>query len=125
VLGSAELVAFVPSTDLTRSAHFYGEALGLDVGEIDPYACVVRSGATALRITLVESFTPHPFTVLGWSVPDIADSVRVLAGRGVQTVRYEWMDQDQLGIWTAPSGDQIAWFVDPDGNTLSLSQRAG
>jgi predicted enzyme related to lactoylglutathione lyase len=32
------------------------------------------------------------------------------------------MEQDAQGVWTSPSGDRIAWFTDPDGNVLSLTE---
>ena len=75
-----------------------------------------------LRVTSVGEFTPHPFTVLGWETPDIVRDIWKLTEAGVTFERYPGMKQDQLGIWTAPSGGQIAWFKDPDGNTLSLTQ---
>jgi hypothetical protein len=75
-----------------------------------------------LRIARVREFQPQPFTVLGWQVKDIAASIRELARRGVRFERYGFFEQDELGIWRAPGGAQIAWFKDPDGNTLSLTQ---
>jgi hypothetical protein len=74
-----------------------------------------------LRVTPVGGFTAQPFTVAGWTVPDISAAVRALPGRGVRFTVYDGIDQDDLGIWTAPGGDQVAWFTDPDGNTLSLT----
>ena len=32
------------------------------------------------------------------------------------------MNQDSDGVWTTPGGDQVAWFTDPDGHVLSLTQ---
>jgi hypothetical protein len=61
----------------------------------------------------------QPFTVAGWGVPDVAVTVEALTGLGVGFNRYEGLEQDDLGIWTAPGGDRVAWFADPDGNTLS------
>ena len=75
-----------------------------------------------LRVAFVEQLQPQGFTILGWIVADIAATARDLAARGVEFKRYEWMDQDALGIWRSPSGAQVAWFPDPDGNTLSLTQ---
>jgi catechol 2,3-dioxygenase-like lactoylglutathione lyase family enzyme len=122
VHASAELVAFVPSTDLERSRAFYESVLGLRVEEVSPYACVARSGSTTVRITLAQGWTPQPFTVLGWTVEDIRGELVMLRERGVALLRYEGMDQDGDGVWAAPSGAQVAWFTDPDGNVLSLTQ---
>ena len=83
MLGSGDLMAFVPSTDLDRAAAFYGGVLGLEVQQVTPYACVLLAGGTTLRVTKVDGFTPHPFTVLGWVVPDIAGTLDALAQRGV------------------------------------------
>ena len=116
------LIAFVPSTDLTRAREFYEGVLGLEVTGVDPFALVLRSDGVMVRVTQVTELEPRPFTILGWSTGAIADDVARLAGRGVTFVRYEGMDQDELGIWTTPGGDQVAWFTDPDGNTLSFTQ---
>ena len=76
-----------------------------------------------LRVTVVNELTPPPSTALGWEVPKIEDAVARLTEKGLQFERYPNMNLDQLGIWTAPGGSKIAWFRDPDGNTLSLSQQ--
>jgi len=125
VLTGARLVAFVPTTDLTRSHAFYGEALGLRHLETTPFANVYDAGGTTLRITLVDRVAPAPYTVLGWTIPDIAAAMDDLATRGVAFERYEGLDQDAAGVWTAPGGARIAWFRDPDGNVLSLTQMRG
>jgi catechol 2,3-dioxygenase-like lactoylglutathione lyase family enzyme len=122
MLGSAPVIAFVPATALDRSSDFFGGVLGLDVAEISPFACVLTGGGTMIRVTKVAQLRPQPFTVLGWSVTDIAVTVTELTGRGVRFVRYPGMEQDHLGIWTTPGGDQVAWFTDPDQNVLSLTQ---
>jgi catechol 2,3-dioxygenase-like lactoylglutathione lyase family enzyme len=123
MLGSAALIAFLPSRDLDRSRRFF-ESLGLVAEEVTPFACVLRAGATMLRVTKVEALTPHPFTVLGWQVPEMADAVAGLATAGVTFLRFDGVDQDADGVWTTPGGDRVAWFHDPDGNTLSLTQFA-
>jgi catechol 2,3-dioxygenase-like lactoylglutathione lyase family enzyme len=122
MLGSAALVAFAGSADLARSRAFYEARLGLTVAHADERVCVFDCAGTALRVTLVDSVTPAPYTVLGWNVPDAGTAVRGLAARGVEFMRYAALEQDSLGIWDAPSGARVAWFRDPDGNTLSLTQ---
>jgi catechol 2,3-dioxygenase-like lactoylglutathione lyase family enzyme len=122
VLGSAGLVAFVPSSDLAVSRAFYEGVLGLTVVDDSPFAAVLDANGTQLRITAVGDLTPHPFTVLGWQVPDIEAAVRDLGGNGVVFRRFEGMEQDDLGIWQTPGPARVAWFNDPDGNLLSLSQ---
>jgi catechol 2,3-dioxygenase-like lactoylglutathione lyase family enzyme len=124
MLGSASAIAFVPSTDLHRSRQFFAERLGLAVVEVTPFACVLRAGTTMLRVTKVDSLQPQPFTVFGWQVHDIDAAVADLAAAGIPCRRYDGVDQDVAGVWTAPGGDRIAWFHDPDGNTLSLTQFA-
>ena len=99
----AELVAFVPSTDLERAEHFYVGVLGLDAVEVSPYALVVQSGPTLVRVTKVEHLDPQPFTVLGWTVSDVASSLADLVERGVTAERFDGMGQDGYGVWTTPS----------------------
>jgi catechol 2,3-dioxygenase-like lactoylglutathione lyase family enzyme len=122
MLASAAPIAFLPSTDLDRSRQFFGDRLGLAVEEVTPFACVVRVGTTMLRVTKVDELRTQPFTVFGWEVPDIHVVVAGLAAAGITCVRYDGMGQDAAGVWTTPGGDRIAWFRDPDGNTLSLTQ---
>ena len=112
----------MPAVDLERARAFYEGTLGLTVDEVNDFACVLRGGGTMLRVTRVDTLTPQPFTVLGWAVDDIHAIGSALRARGVEFLRFDGMDQDELGIWTAPSGGQILWFHDPDGNTLSLTQ---
>jgi catechol 2,3-dioxygenase-like lactoylglutathione lyase family enzyme len=111
-------IAFAPSTDLARSRAFYADSLSLTVLEETPFALVFPG----IRVTKVDSLTPQPFTILGWQVQDIASTIATLTARGVTFTRYDGMDQDPAGVWTTPSGAKVAWFTDPDGNTLSLTQ---
>ena len=122
MLGSTSAVAFVPSADLDRSRLFFTDSLGLTVEGVTEFACVLRSGETLLRVTKVDDFRPQPFTVLGWQVRDIHAVMAGLAAKGVSFTRYDGMNQDADGVWTTPGGDLVAWFADPDGNTLSLTQ---
>ncbi len=105
-----------------RARAFYEGVLGLTVDEVNGFACVLRGGGTMLRVTKVDELTPQPFTVLGWIVADIHGRVGELTARGVEFLRFDGMDQDPAGVWTAPGGGLIGWFHDPDGNTLSLTQ---
>ncbi|HEY4022160.1 MAG TPA: VOC family protein [Pseudonocardiaceae bacterium] len=119
---AGSMMAFVGVSDLDHAERFYGATLGFDLDDQRPFALVATVGATTLRITAVEQVRAAPYTVLGWTVSDIDATVDLLTLRGVEFTRYEGMDQDARGIWTAPSGARIAWFLDPDGNNLSLTQ---
>jgi catechol 2,3-dioxygenase-like lactoylglutathione lyase family enzyme len=115
-------MAFVGVSDLDRAERFYGETLGLELDDQRPFALVAQVGGTELRITAVEQVRAAPYTVLGWGVADIDATVDLLTLRGIEFTRYEGMEQDERGIWTSPSAARIAWFLDPDGNNLSLTQ---
>jgi catechol 2,3-dioxygenase-like lactoylglutathione lyase family enzyme len=121
MLGGAPLMAFVPVRDLAAARAFYGETLGLRVTDENPFGVAVDAGGTMLRLTQVHNLAPQPFTIAGWQVPDIGAAVDGLVARGVTFARYEGMEQDERGIWTTPGGECVAWFTDPDGNTLSLT----
>ena len=124
MLGSAVPVAFLPSTDLDRARAFFVDALGLALVETNPVACVLRTGSVLLRVTKVEELRPQPFTVFGWAVPDLDGVLLALSLAGVEALRYDGIAQSPDGVWTTPGGDRIAWFHDPDGNVLSLTQFA-
>lgn len=122
MLKSMPIIAFVATTMPERAREFYANTLGLQLLSEDRFALMFDAGGTKLRVTAVKELQPAGFTILGWEVPDIHVAVQALAKRGVQFRRYEGLDQDESGIWTSPSGAQVAWFGDPDGNTLSLTE---
>lgn len=122
-LTAHNLIAFVPTTDPARAKQYYQGTLGLRlVHEELPFALVFDVQGIMLRVTVVKDLRPQPFTVLGWEVPDITAAARALNDRGVAFEHYPGLPQDDLGIWTAPGGAKVAWFKDPDGNNLSVSQ---
>jgi catechol 2,3-dioxygenase-like lactoylglutathione lyase family enzyme len=122
VLADTPFIGFIPVHNLAAVRSFYTQTLELRIVDETPFALVLDAGGTMLRVTPVGQLTPQPFTIAGWTVPDIAWAVNALADSGVEFARYEGVDQDELGIWTAPGGDRVAWFRDPDGNTLSLTE---
>src|SRR4051794_38516052 len=119
-LREASIVSFVGVSDLDAAQQFYGGVLGLALADQRPFALVADTGPTQLRITLVGEVRAAPYTVLGWQVPDLEGEIDRLVGAGVAFNRYDGMEQDDRGIWTAPGGARVAWFHDPDGNNLSL-----
>lgn len=122
LFASYELVAFIATRDPARAKVFYGGTLGLPLIGEDPFALVFDANGTMLRITTVEQVAAPKYTVLGWQVPDITAAAQTLQQTGVKLERYGGMDQDEFGIWKSPNGARVAWFKDPDGNTLSLTQ---
>jgi len=115
-------VAFVPARDLERADQFYVGLLGLTRKSRDDYGLVVEGNGVEVRVAAARDFTPQPFTILGFDVPDVTRTARALAERGVEFRRYPGMEQDAAGIWRSPSGSRIAWFSDPDGNVLSIAE---
>jgi len=123
MLGQAKPVCFVLTSDIARARGFYTDTLGLTETGDDPYAVSYDLAGTLMRLTSVEGHQAGPHTVLGWQVADIAATVDALAEKGIPCAVYEGFGQDARGIWTDPgSGTKIAWFFDPDGNNLSLTQ---
>ena len=120
-LGPAAPIAFVSTTDPARARDFYERVLGLTFVADEGFALVFDLAGTMLRVTRVDELRPQPFTVLGWRVDGIETVVRQLAARGVAFERFPGLELDALGIWSSPSGARIAWFRDPDGNLLSLT----
>ena len=125
MLARFDVMAFVPVSNFEEAKAFYSDVLGLEIVDETPFAIALDANGTSVRLTLVDDFEPQPFTILGWRVPDIARSVIELADAGVAFERFEGMTQDMIGIWTAPDGAKVAWFRDPDGNLLSLTEFAG
>ena len=122
-LGSYNIIGFVTIVDVERAKAFYRDTLGLRlVSEEPPFALVFQANGIMLRLGMGKERPPVQGTVLGWQVPDIAAAVKDLIEAGVSFERYGFMKQDELGIWTSPTGAKVAWFKDPDGNVLSLSE---
>jgi len=125
-LSRYNLVAFVTIVDAERAKAFYRDTLGIPlVSEELPFALVFDANGIMLRLAIVGQCSPNPGTVLGWQVPEIVSAALALERAGVRFERYEYMQQDEMGIWTSPNGAKVAWFKDPDGNVLSISQHAG
>ncbi len=122
VLANSKIIGFVPTTDADRARAFYEEKLGLTFVSDDKFAMVFEVREAILRVVRVKEFTPAPFTVFGWEVDDIDAAVKQLADNGVAFERYDFIQQNEAGIWDTPGGARVAWFKDPDGNVLSVSQ---
>lgn len=121
----SEVIAFVPTRDPAKAREFYEQTLGLQFVKDDRFALVFKAAGISLRIANVSSmpdFKPAPFTILGWRVQNVEKAVRELSARGAVFERFPGMSQNELGIWTSPGGAQVAWFKDPDGNVLSVTE---
>ena len=122
MLGKKSIVTFVATTRPKRARRFYRDVLGLRLIAESPFALEFDANGTMLRVTPVHKAVIAPYTVLGWDVPDIRAIVAGLKKKRVPFKRYAGLEQDKLGIWSSPSGAEVAWFKDPDGNILSLTQ---
>lgn len=123
LLGAAKLMAFAAISDAARAKAFYQDVLGLRFVAEDGFAVVFDSNGVTLRMSIVGKPVIAPYTVLGWMVADVGAKVKELEQNGVKFERYSFLSQDELGVWTAPDGTaRVAWFKDPDGNVLSVSQ---
>jgi catechol 2,3-dioxygenase-like lactoylglutathione lyase family enzyme len=121
MLTASKIVGFLHTTDYEKARAFYEGKLGFAFVSLDRFALALRSGENMVRITKEEHFQPTQGTVLGWEVDDVRAAVLWLKSREVETEKYPFVPDQELGVWDSPSGDQVAWFKDPDGNVLSLS----
>jgi catechol 2,3-dioxygenase-like lactoylglutathione lyase family enzyme len=122
MLKSSNVIAFVATTNAEKARGFYEGNLGLTLLEDNPYALVFDANGVMLRVQKVQLLNPAAHTTLGWNVADIRGTITALTQQGVVFERYARLPQDAAGIWSSPSGAQVAWFKDPDGNVLSLTQ---
>lgn len=123
MLATGKMVGFVPTKDYDKARAFYEGKLGCEFVSLDQYALVMRIGGHMIRIVKLPNYTPLQATILGWEVSDIAAVARWLHERGVETEKYPFVQDRELGVWTAPNGDKVAWFKDPDGNILGVNQQ--
>jgi predicted enzyme related to lactoylglutathione lyase len=124
MLKNAKPIAFIATARPGEAKAFYRDVLRLPLRSEDRFAMIFGLGPGTLRVTPVEALVPAPFTVLGWEVGDIREEAKVLGEFGVAFERFPGLEQDRAGIWTSPAGARVAWFKDPDGNILSLTQPA-
>ena len=122
MLRNSTVVGFVATSMPELSKHFYNKVLGLTLLEESPFAIVFQANNTVIRVQKTEQAHPPPYTTLGWTVKNIAETVHALSAAGVQFEQYDGLEQDNTGLWNTPDGAAIAWFKDPDGNLLSLTQ---
>jgi catechol 2,3-dioxygenase-like lactoylglutathione lyase family enzyme len=122
-LGKYNIIGFVTIVDVERAKAFYRDTLGLTlVREEPPFALVFDANGIMLRLGMGKERAPVTGTVLGWQVPDASAAVQELEQAGVRFEHFDGLKQDSQGIWTAPTGARVAWFKDPDGNILSISE---
>ena len=124
MLASMNMMGFILTKDYDKSRAFYEGSLGFKFESLDQFALVMQAGKSMIRIVKVPTFTPLQSTVLGWQVGDIEAIVDWLTKRGVAFEKYPFVQDKERGIWTTPDGSKVAWFKDPDGNVLSVSQHA-
>jgi predicted enzyme related to lactoylglutathione lyase len=122
MLASAKMVGFIPTTDYHKARAFYEGQLGFTFVSLDQFALVMSVGGHMIRISEMPNFKPLQGTILGWQVEDIEAVATWLRDRGVPPEKYPFAQDQTLGIWTTPDGSKVAWFKDPDGNILSVSQ---
>ena len=122
MLSSAKLIGFIPTKDYDDARAFYEGKLEFQFVSNDQYALALRAGPHMLRIFKMPNYTPMQATILGWEVLDVPAAVKWLASRGVATEKYPWVPDKETGIWNPPGGGKVAWFKDPDGNVLSVSE---
>lgn len=117
------MIGFVTTTRPDEARAFYGDTLGFRFVADDGFALVFDAHGTMLRVAKAQGFTPAQGTVLGWQVDDVHAAAAELAARGIVFEQFglPFLPQDEAGVWTAPGGDRVAWFKDPDGNMLSIS----
>ena len=119
-----KMIGFLVTADAEKATRFYRDVLGFRLMNEDEFALVFDANGTMLRVNKGRDYKPAQGTVLGWEVEDIHAAIEELAPRGVHFEQFDlpFMKQDEFGVWTPPSGDRVAWFRDPDGNVLSISQ---
>jgi len=122
MLAAGKMVGFIPTRDYEKARSFFENQLGFEFVSQDQYALVMSAGGNKIRISKLPDFTPLKATILGWEVEDIEAVATWLKNNGVSLEKYPFVQDRELGIWTTPTGDKVAWFRDPDGNILSIGQ---
>ena len=117
-------ISFIATSDPDKALAFYRDVLELQLLEASPYALVFRDADTMLRVQIVPELRTASHTVHGWQVDDIAHNIAELTTKGVTFLTFEQLEQDATGVWTTPEDHKVAWFNDPSGNILSLTEFA-
>lgn len=122
ILETAIPAIVICTRDRVRSTEFYRDTLGLALAYEDELAAVFNIAGVTLRVSFVADFAPHEHTIVGFHVPDVEATVKALGEKGIAFNIYAGFPQNELGILTLPGGGlSVAWFKDPDGNVLSVT----
>ena len=122
MLTTSKLIGFAATTNPASARKFYKDILGLSLVEDNPFALVFDANGTMLRVQKVQNHSPAKHTILGWEVDNLDATIQRLVKKGIRFERYDGLSQDALGVWTTPDRSKVAWFKDPDGNILSLTE---
>jgi len=122
MLNNSRIIGFAPTKDAAKAKDFYVGRLGMEFVSEDGYALVLNANGNMLRVIKAGDFKPVHYTVLGWEVKNIESVVAGLKSAGVSFEQYPFIQNKESSVWNAPNGDKIAWFKDPDGNVLSISE---
>ncbi|MFI6284351.1 VOC family protein [Streptomyces sp. NPDC051018] len=121
MLGTAKAFSGFAVDDIAAAKKFYGVTLGLRVSEENGMLTLHLAGDRDTLVYPKPDHTPATYTILNFPVADIEQAVGQLTDRGVEFLRYDGIEVDELGIFRG-GGPLIAWFTDPAGNVLSVLQ---
>ncbi len=123
MLKDKQVGAVLPAADITRARNFYRDKLGLEPDNADAednlqYKC---GGGSAFLLYQTPNAGSAKNTQIGWMVDDLAGAVAELRANGVVFEEYDFPGlKTENGIATTPDGSSAAWFLDTEGNILTL-----
>jgi len=122
VLSDSPFGATIPSGDLPRSRRFYEQVLGLVPARDLEGEVVYRAGNTVFDVYPSQHAGSAQHTLGSFVVRDIRAAVDGLRARGVTFEEYDLPGLKTVDGVAQVGPDRVAWFRDPDGNILSLTQ---
>jgi catechol 2,3-dioxygenase-like lactoylglutathione lyase family enzyme len=125
MLKDNRVAAVLPAADITRARDFYRDKLGLEPENADAddnlqYKCGSGTGFLLYK-------TPNAGTAkntqIGWEVDDLPAAVAELRAKGIVFEEYDFPGlKTEDGIAAFPDGSSAAWFLDTEGNILSINR---
>ena len=122
MLAESEVVAMVTVSDLAKGKEFYGETLGLKQTDENPGGVTYTCGKGRLFVYQAPTAGSNQGTSATWEVNDIEGLVEELKTKGIIFEHFDMPGAAREGDVHVWEGMKAAWFKDPDGNTLGLSE---
>ena len=122
MLTNASVTTMLPVVDMARARAFYESSLGLKPGGLKPDGkFVYEVGGSTLALFPKPEGTKADHTAISFKVSDITATIKELKRAGVVFEDYDFPGLKTVDHVCVLGAEKAAWFKDPEGNIIGLS----